>query len=530
MPQRSSFKMQDRWVVRHKTFTQKIEGYHKFNVYQPPKGERLKEYNRVTKELQALISGAVKNGKTLRAMGSSWSLSKVGVTNHELINTKNLSVVLPVPKDFVDPSYSGDRNKLRFVETGNEIVSINRLLFQHKLSLKASGSNDGQTLAGVISTNTHGSAFKFGSTQDFVVGLHLITGPNQHVYLQRASHPVVKESFAKKLGAKLLNDDTLFSSALVSLGAFGIIHGIMIEARNLFLLHASRKFIAFDAALEKAISSLDFSGYSAYFKKLEKEATKRNNFPVAFTTKNLYHFQVTVNPNEAEGGKRPKEAAVYFMFESNYRNDYEPPPWDQGAAGPGASGLELMGELFQSTPGPLKSVVRKTINESIRDIFQYEITGTFLDLFRGEKTRGKVFASGIGLELSRALEALKIALDTYENFGTIMPVLITMRFVKGTKALLGFTKFEPTCVMEIDGINTSKMQEYANEVWGKIEQTGIPFTMHWGKINSHLNKARVQNMYGENRTTWITSREKLLSPEVRKVFTNDFLKRVGLAT
>jgi len=174
--------------------------------------------------------------------------------------------------------------------------------------------------------------------------------------------------------------------------------------------------------------------------------------------------------------------------------------------------------------------VRKTINESIREIFQYEITGTFLDLFRGEKTRGKVFASGIGLELSRALEALKIALDTYENFGTIMPVLITMRFVKGTKALLGFTKFEPTCVMEIDGINTSKMQEYANEVWGKIEQTGIPFTMHWGKINSHLNKARVQNMYGENRTTWITSREKLLSPEVRKVFTNDFLKRVGLAT
>lgn len=438
--------------------------------------------------------------------------------------------MLPVPKDFVAPSYSRDRNKLRFVETGNEIVSINRLLFQHKLSLKASGSNDGQTLAGVISTNTHGSAFKFGSTQDFVVGLHLITGPNKHVYLQRASYPVVKEKFAKKLGAKFVNDDTLFNAALVSFGSFGIIHGMMIEARNLFLLHASRKFLSFDKDLEKAITSLDFLGYKPYFKKLAKRAAERNNFPVSCDLSKLYHFQVTCNPNEIENGIRPKEAAVFFMFESNYRNDYEPPPWDNEAAGPGASGLELMGELFQLTPGPLKKFVKKTINDEVRELFQYEITGTFLDLFRGEKTRGKVFASGIGLELSRAIEALDIALETYKKIGTIMPILITLRFVKGTKALLGFTKFKTTCVMEIDGINTEKTKEYANKVWKKIEDAGIPFTMHWGKFNSYLTPARVKNMYGANVQKWIDCREALLNPKVRKVFTNDFLTRVGLAT
>lgn len=81
MPQRSSFKSQDSWTGRHQSYIQKIEGYHKFNVFQPPKGERLKEYNSVTKELQALIGRAVQKGKTLRAMGSSWSLSKVGMTN-----------------------------------------------------------------------------------------------------------------------------------------------------------------------------------------------------------------------------------------------------------------------------------------------------------------------------------------------------------------------------------------------------------------------------------------------------------------
>ena len=192
------------------------------------------------------------------------------------------------------------------------------------------------------------------------------------------------------------------------------------------------------------------------------------------------------------------------MFESKYRDDYEPPPWDQGAAGPGASGLELMGEIFESLPGPLKKFVKKTINKQVRDLFQYEITGTFQDLFRGEKTRGKVFASAIGTEMSRALEALDIALDTYEKFGTIMPILLSMRFVKGTKALLGFTNFKPTCVFEIDGLNTPKTKEYADKVWLKVEAAGIPFTMHWGKFNSFLNKDRVKTMYGANAQTFRT--------------------------
>ena len=163
-------------------------------------------------------------------------------------------------------------------------------------------------------------------------------------------------------------------------------------------------------------------------------------------------------------------------------------------------------------------------------MFQYEYTGTLQELFRDEKTRGKVFASGIGLSTSRALDVIDIALRTYEDFDTILSVLITLRFVKGTKATMGFTKFYPTCVIEFDGLNTPNMQEYANLVWELVEQVGIPFTMHCGKFNTHLNGKRIQGMYRTKRTQWIKSRETLLSSDVRQVFTNDFLKRVGLAT
>jgi FAD/FMN-containing dehydrogenase len=458
-----------------------------------------------------MIAEAIQTGKTLRAIGAAWSLSKVGMTKHRLINTKNLNLAFPLDDASISPAYPGDRAKLRFMETGIEIGRINQYLFDHGLSLKASGSNNGQTLAGAVSTGTHGSAFKFGSTPDFVVGIHLITGPSTQVYLQRASYPVVKPGFAAALGAELMNDDTLFNAALVSFGSFGIIHGMMIEARELFLLHAYRSFREFDAGLKQAISTLDFSGLD-----LPKPAA------------DLYHFQVYFNPNE---GTPPPDAAVSLMFEGPWTAGYQRPAWDDASPGPGASGLEIIAALIASIPGPLTGLAKPALSAQIRaHLKPYEITGTFMDLFRNEKAEGKLFVSDIGIPLSRSLDALSIAFDTYANFGTLLPMDCMMRFVKGTKALLGYTKFDPTCTLEIDAPDTPQTREYANAVWTRLEQAGIPFTMHWGKFNWFLTPARVQSMYGDNVQKWIASREALLSPEVRRVFTNDFLTSVGLAT
>ena len=528
----NTFKKKDTWKGRHHSYKQKIDGAYTFDSYK--RGGGVEAYKKVSKEFQDMIAKAIKKQWTLRAMGSSWSLSKCGVTNNRLISSKNLRHFFTIEGNLVDPNYKKDSTKLYFFECGFTIGKINIELMKKGLSLKASGSNNGQTLPGVISTNTHGAAYKFGSTPEMVVGMHLITGPSSQVYLERASYPVVTKSFTDKLGVKLVRDDALFNAALVSFGSFGIIRGLMIETRPLFLLHLSRKFRPFDNAMEKAITSLDFSGYTDYFKKLEKGANKRNGFfnnsPVIFNESNLYHFQITFSPNQAEKGKRPEKAALFFGFTTKYREDYKGPPKEKGSIGPGASGIELLGHLMELTPGPLKKFVKKQLNAQVSKLFQYEFTGTFQEIFRDEKTKGKVFASGIGLSPSRALEVVDIALRTYEDFDTVMPVLITLRFVKGTKATLGFTKFTPTCVIELDGLNTPNMQEYTNLVWELVEQAGIPFTMHWGKFNDHLNDKRIKTMYGVKRTQWIKSREKLLNVETRQVFTNDFLRRVGLAT
>ena len=189
------------------------------------------------------------------------------------------------------------------------IAAVNEYLYGERLSLKASGSNSGQSLAGVISTGTHGSAFKFGATQDFVVGLHLVVGPNKHVYLQSASNPVVNQSFTDKFNATLVSNDDLFYSALVSFGSFGIIHGIMVETRDRFLLRSIRRFEPLGTGLWKAIGGLDFSGI---------------NLPLPESK--LYHFEVFFNPN---AGTPPNEAIVMLMFEEDW-HDYTPPVWNAG--------------------------------------------------------------------------------------------------------------------------------------------------------------------------------------------------------
>lgn len=507
--------MIDRWKGEHQTYNERIDGVHSFEDIDIPDGPagQLDAYNQVTDELRGLISSAVSKGKTLRAHGSAWSLSKCGVTRHELLNTAALTVALRPGPSHIDPTYPADkRDKLRFLECGVSIASINEYLFGEKLSLKASGSNSGQSLAGVISTGTHGSAFKFGACQEFVAGLHLVLGPTKHVYLQRESNRVVNQTWADKFGATLISDDALFNSALVSFGSFGIIHGVMVETRDRFLLRAYRRLESLDTGLWNAIGSLDFSGI---------------NLPKPES--DLYHFEVFFNPN---AGTPPNEAIVMLMFEDGW-HDYTPPVWNAGSGGLSASGLDVMGQLVTSLPSSLAGIVKNSLNDEVKRRFApYEKVGAIRDLFRGEVTRGKTLACGVGLPLDKAVQALNIAFDRYKTFDAVLPLLLSVRYVKGTNALLGFTKFPTTCILELDAVNVPATRKYIKSVWSDLADAGINFTLHWGKFNTYLTGPRVVNMYGASAVNqWKASRAILMeSPEVSRVFDNTFTKNAGLAT
>ena len=515
---RSFFRPKTKEVGRHGSFSQALDGEYAFRNdtgTKPP----IDTYNDATRELQGIIKTCIKDKKSLRARGSLWSLSTAAVTDGRLLDTTALRLAFTVPAAHVDPGYAGNAARLRFVECGNSISVLNNHLFAAGLSLKASGSNNGQTIAGALSTGTHGGAYKFGALSEMIVGLHIVTGPNKHVYLERASQPVVKPGFAQALGAEFKRDDTLFNAALISFGSFGVIHGLMIETRELFMLNAVRFKHPYDAKLKAAIAACDPTMIP-----LPPSAA-------GIPTDKPYHFELFTNPNE---GTPPKNAFVLLMFEQAYDPaNYVPPVWDGGESGMGASGLNVMGALVGKIPSPLNKLVAPLLNNEVENEFSpYVKKAIIRDLFRGEKTLGKTLACGVGMPADRAVEAMDIAFKVYKELGDVLPVILSHRFVKGSKALLSFTRFEKTAVFEIDSVNTAQTRAYYRKVWSRLDAAGIPFTLHWGKFNDFMTAPRLRKAYGNASVDqWIASREALMeSPAARKVFNNAFMEGVGLAT
>ena len=103
-------------------------------------------------------------------------------------------------------------------------------------AIQAAGIGNGQTVAGSVSGNTHGSQITFGAMPDCVAGLHLATGAGQTLWIERKSKPVVNDAFVAKIGARLIRDDDIFNAAVVSFGTFGIIAAIAVETTPIYQL------------------------------------------------------------------------------------------------------------------------------------------------------------------------------------------------------------------------------------------------------------------------------------------------------
>src|SRR5260221_5037245 len=176
-----------------------------------------------------------------------------------MLDTKPLNMMFGISQQSVNPAYRGDVEKLFLAQCGNGVWEISKFLQIRNLSLKTSGASNGQTIAGVTATGAHGSAFDVGAVQDFVVGLHIIVSPTRHIWLEKASNPVVSANFIKNLQTELVQDDDLFHSALVSFGSFGIIHCVMIESEEIFLLEAYISPMPYDDIFKQLIQTLEFN-------------------------------------------------------------------------------------------------------------------------------------------------------------------------------------------------------------------------------------------------------------------------------
>lgn len=162
-------------------------------------------------------------GGTVRTVGAGHSWSPLVLTDDTLLNLDKLDRVVSV-----------DAEQQRVtVQAGIRIKELNRVLPRYGLAMKNLGSIGEQSMAGAISTATHGTGIKLGALHTQVVGMELVTGNGQLLSISEDTDP------------------ELMAAARVSLGALGVITQVTIQCVPYYNLERKAQPLPFDEVLNQ---------------------------------------------------------------------------------------------------------------------------------------------------------------------------------------------------------------------------------------------------------------------------------------
>ncbi len=172
-------------------------------------------------ELALLAADATERGRRIRPIGSGYSFSAIG-------RPEGVQVVLDRCADLV----SLDRSSgLVTVQAGMTLARLNRVLAEAGLAMTNLGDIEEQTIAGALSTGTHGTGARFGGIATQARGFEIVVGDGTAVTCSARERP------------------ELFSAARVGLGALGIVTAVTLQAEPLFALRTEQGPMNLDQVL-----------------------------------------------------------------------------------------------------------------------------------------------------------------------------------------------------------------------------------------------------------------------------------------
>ncbi len=152
-------------------------------------------------EITSIIAKAKKEGKRIRVVGNGHSFTALNNTSSILMSLENWQGVLDLDKE----------KSCVTVRSGTQIKALGELLHQEGLAQENLGDIDVQSIAGAISTGTHGTGVELGNLSTQVEELTFINGNGELISCSEEE-----------------NHD-IFKAAQISLGALGIITRIKLR-------------------------------------------------------------------------------------------------------------------------------------------------------------------------------------------------------------------------------------------------------------------------------------------------------------
>ena len=463
--------------------------------------------------LQTIVAEAHSRGKQLRASGNKMSMNNIAYTTDYIVDTTALTYCKIGIDDaeHVHSNYTKPKEQLVFVQAGVRLKELHFWLQDAGLALPTYCYPDGVHLVGATLTGSHGSKLKLGSMDDNVKAIHLITNEG-HYLVQRESDLIVTESYAAFLGmGTLISDDDLFNAAVVSFGAFGIVHGLLVEVEPLYQLEMEIKRYNYDD-ISDVLSSLEWA-------KLGLESIVENEVP--------YHLAFAINPFWRNS------MGVYVQV---YKKIV---PFSSNGAGAGAgAGVGVDHQQGSSTPDervprivavsiltvfrlPEKIVYGFLLMLILDSVYSHSFNGTVRsphnsNTFAGSDTRTAPFWAPQSFEV----EIMVSSDDATKTVDLLLSILdnnpfftdLALRYVSPTPATLGMCRFGPyTASISLASTTIFPTTENGfQKVFDAMATSDIPYAYHWGK-RYPVQRDWVADQYGDALLDWLAQRDGFLN-------------------
>jgi L-gulonolactone oxidase len=229
-------------------------------------------------ELQQVVQSAQMSGRRVKAVGSGHSFTAIAVSEEVLVDLSDYDEIVAIDKI----------NQTVTVQSGIQLSKLNQALYENSLAMQNLGDIAYQTIAGAISTSTHGTGAKFTGIANQVVALRV----------------VLADSSIVECSANV--NAQLFSCARVGLGALGLISTVTLKVVSAFNLAVIEEPMRVDDVLQNLDLHVDSNDHFEFFWvphtgwALTKR-NNRNNLPVEPMSKMSHWYSKTLMENYAFG-------------------------------------------------------------------------------------------------------------------------------------------------------------------------------------------------------------------------------------
>ncbi len=403
-------------------------------------------------ELVAVVRRAAERGLTVRAVGSGHSFTEIALTDGVAVDLGRLDRVLEV-----------DRGAgLVRVEAGIVLGELNRRLDQLGLALANLGDIDRQTLAGSISTGTHGTGARSPSISAQVEAVELVLADGSSLEISAAFDPAA------------------LAGARIGLGALGLIYAVTVRVVPAFTLSRVDR----PRPLAETLADLD---------RLNEE---------------LDHFEFYVFPH-----------TEIALCRETRRTDEPPQPRGRAAVYAREVALENWGGQLLALAGRhLPSQVPRLARIAAGGVGRSTKVDRSFRVFASER-RIKFTEMEYGIPREHAAEAVRRVLDVAARARPPVAFPIEVRFAPADDALLSTAHGRDSCYVAVHQDRTLDWRPYFQAVEAVMDSYGG--RPHWGK--RHFQTAATLAPRYPRWDDFIALRERL-DPE--GVFVNDYVGRV----